>query len=49
MPEESYALPSTGGPGTKLFYGMGISFVAMAGLLLFIKRKSIRDFSEGRW
>ena len=43
------SLPNSGGPGTKLIYGMGISFVAMAGLLLFIKRRSIRDLSEGRW
>ena len=33
-----YELPSTGGPGPKLFYGIGLSFIAMAGLLLFIKR-----------
>ena len=46
------ALPETGGPGTNLFYGMGITFIAMAGLLFFIKKKSIRsiaDFSERRW
>lgn len=51
-PNDAVALPSTGGPGTKLFYGMGIAFVVMAGLLFFIKRKSIRsiaDLSERRW
>ena len=48
-PNDSVVLPTSGGPGTRLFYGMGISIVAMAGLLLFIKRRSIRDFSEGRW
>ena len=31
-------LPESGGPGSKLFYGIGLSFIAMAGLLLFIKR-----------
>ena len=36
---DSYELPQTGGPGPKLFYGIGLSFIAMAGLLLFIKRK----------
>lgn len=42
-------LPSTGGPGTKLFYGLGISFVGFAGLLLFIKRRELRDLSKRRW
>lgn len=48
-PMDAVELPSTGGLGTSRFYGLGISFVAMAGLLLFIKRRSIRDLSEGRW
>ena len=37
-PDVAVTLPSTGGPGPKLFYGIGLSFIAMAGLLLFIKR-----------
>lgn len=51
-PNDAVALPSTGGPGTKLFYGMGIAFVVMAGLLLFIRKRNIRsitDLSERRW
>ena len=51
-PENAVSLPSTGGPGTKLFYGIGIAFITMAGLLFFIKKKSIRsiaDLSERRW
>ena len=47
--EESYELPESGGPGTKLFYGLGISFVGFAGLLLFIKRRELRDLSKRRW
>ena len=43
------ALPHTGGSGTKLFYGFGISFITIAGCFFFIKRRNIRDFSEGRW
>ena len=42
-------LPESGGPGTKLFYGLGISFVGFAGLLLFIKRRELRDLSKRRW
>ena len=45
----SYELPESGGPGTKLFYGLGISFVGFAGLLLFIKRRELRDLSKRRW
>ena len=41
-PYDAVSLPSTGGPGTKLFYGMGIAFIAMAGIILFIKRKDMR-------
>ena len=48
-PYDAVSLPSTGGPGTRLFYGSGIAFLAAAGILLFIRRKRIRDFSEGRW
>ena len=47
--EGGVVLPSTGGPGTKLFYGLGISFVGFAGLLLFIKRRELRDLSKRRW
>ena len=42
-PYDAVSLPSTGGPGTKLFYGMGIAFIAMAGIILFIKRKEMRS------
>ena len=48
-PLTAVSLPSTGGPGTRLFYGSGIAFLAVAGILLFIRRKRTRDFSEGRW
>ena len=48
-PYDAVSLPSTGGPGTRLFFGSGIAFLAAAGILLFIRRKRIRDFSEGRW
>jgi LPXTG-motif cell wall-anchored protein len=48
-PVEAYELPESGGPGTKLFYGLGISFVGFAGLLLFIKRRELRDLSKRRW
>ena len=51
-PVIAVSLPSTGGPGTKLFYGIGIAFITMAGILFFIKKKRIRsiaDLSERRW
>ena len=48
-PEDAVALPNSGGPGTKLFYGLGISLVGFAGLLLFIKRRELRDLSKRRW
>ena len=48
-PLDAVTLPETGGPGTKLFYGLGISFVGFAGLLLFIKRRELRDLSKRRW
>ena len=48
-PINAVSLPSTGGPGTKLFYGMGISLMTFAGIFFFIKRRSIRNLSKGRW
>jgi hypothetical protein len=36
-------LPSTGGPGTRFYYSLGIAFIAMAGIILFIKRKEMRS------
>ena len=48
-PDDAVTLPESGGPGTALFYGMGIALMAMAGLLLFIKRRNIKNLSERRW
>lgn len=48
-PDDAVTLPESGGPGTALFYGIGIALVAMAGLLLFIKRRNIKNLSERRW
>ena len=48
-PEDAVSLPSTGGSGTGMFYGIGIALLALAGALLFIRRRSMRNFSEGRW
>ena len=48
-PDDAVTLPESGGPGTALFYGLGIALVAMAGILLFNKRRIIKNFSERRW
>ena len=48
-PDDAVTLPESGGPGTAMFYGMGIALMAMAGLLLFIKRRNIKNLSERRW
>lgn len=48
-PDDSVTLPESGGPGTTLFYGLGIALAAMAGLLLFIKKRNLRNLSERRW
>ena len=40
--EGGVELPSTGGPGTRFYYSLGIAFIAMAGIILFIKRKDMR-------
>ena len=42
-PLDAYQLPSTGGPGTRFYYSLGIAFIAMAGIILFIKRKEMRS------
>ena len=44
-PINAVSLPSTGGPGTKLFYGMGISLMTFAGIFFFIKRSKCTDRS----
>ena len=48
-PDDSVTLPESGGPGTVLFYGLGIALASMAGLLLFIKKRNLRNLSERRW
>lgn len=42
-PVIAVSLPSTGGPGTRFYYTLGIAFIAMAGIILFIKRKEMRS------
>ena len=42
-PLDAVTLPSTGGPGTRFYYSLGIAFIAMAGIILFIKRKEMRS------
>ena len=43
IPQKAVTLPSTGGPGTRFYYSLGIAFIAMAGIILFIKRKEMRS------
>ena len=40
MEENSYAMPSTGGPGTSLFYILGSLMTLVAAVLLITKKRS---------
>ena len=41
-PEDSYELPATGGPGTKLFTIMGSALILAAGVLLLRRRRTLK-------